>query len=100
MELVMRPYVILLVLVLLATALCFVFQPGDRKQSFAVGVGIIAAIMTVTPYRQPPTGIAAPPRQAAKNAYIQLAADGGGPSGLVFRVANGSPETAVVQVFV
>jgi hypothetical protein len=42
--------------VLLAAALCFVFQPTDRKQSFVVGLGIIAAVMTVTPYKQPVTG--------------------------------------------
>jgi hypothetical protein len=56
MAVTMQPHWILLLLVILATALCFVFQPTERKQSFGVGVGIIAAIMTVTPYKQPPTG--------------------------------------------
>lgn len=61
--LLMAPYWVLIVLVILAVALCFVFQPSDRKQSFVVGMGIIAAVMTVTPYKQPPTGAPLPPAQ-------------------------------------
>jgi hypothetical protein len=52
----MEPYWILGILVAMATALCFVFQPNERKQSFLVGLGIIPAVMTVTPYKAPLTG--------------------------------------------
>jgi hypothetical protein len=56
LELTVQPLWTLSLLVILAAALCFVFQPKDRKQSFGVGVGIIAAIMTLTPYKGPLTG--------------------------------------------
>jgi len=64
MKVIMEPTWILAFLVILAAALCFVFQPRDRKQSFMVGLGIIAGIMTVTPYKQPLTGI--PPDMKAE----------------------------------
>ncbi|MEH7848662.1 hypothetical protein [Rhizobium laguerreae] len=67
LQVTLEPYWILASLIVLATALCFVFQPNDRKQSFIVGMGIIAVIMTVTPYKQPLTGIPSAP--IAKTSY-------------------------------
>lgn len=58
LQVAVAPVSVLLLLVLLAAGLCFVFQPANRKASFSVGIGIIAIIMTLTPYRQPPTGSA------------------------------------------
>lgn len=64
----MEPFWIFLSLVVLATLLCFVFQPSDRKQSFMAGMGIIALIMTITPYKQPLTGAATMTIPAAPSA--------------------------------
>ena len=64
LEFAVQPLWILSLLVVLAAALCFVFQPKDRKQSFGIGAGIIAGIMTLTPYKGPLTGVPANPTVA------------------------------------
>lgn len=75
--LVMQPLYVLACLVCLAVALCMVFQPADRRQSFGVGMAIIAVIMTVTPYKQPLTGL-----------------PGSGPAGVNSSKLNGMVEIA------
>ena len=55
-----QPLIILAVVILLGVLLCFVFQPGNRRAGFAVGAGVIASIMTVTPYRPLQSGEPAP----------------------------------------
>ena len=110
----MQPVWILLILVVLATALCFVFQPTERKQSFGIGIGIIAAIMTITPYKAPLTGappspvadlrggslpfalLVDPPIQNA-NAIVKV---GGQPGILTFSIQNATREEAVISVSV
>ncbi|MCQ1855815.1 hypothetical protein [Neorhizobium galegae] len=92
LQVTMQPLWILLVLVALAAALCFVFQPTDRRHSFGIGMAIIAIIMTVTPYRQPPTGfpgaaINATPTTSVERGIIHLV-DAPGPD------ANVSPPPA------
>lgn len=56
LELPIPPLYIFAIVVFLAVLLCFVFQPGSRRAGFAVGAGVIASIMTVTPYRPLQTG--------------------------------------------
>lgn len=57
LDLMIKPLWVLMGLVLLAVLLCFVFQPRGRRSSFGIGAGVIATIMTVTPYQQPLTGL-------------------------------------------
>lgn len=57
LELSVKPLWVLLGLVVLAMLLCFVFQPRARRSAFGIGAGVIATIMTVTPYQQPLTGL-------------------------------------------
>lgn len=57
LDLLVKPLWVLMGLVLLAMLLCFVFQPRGRRSSFGIGAGVIATIMTVTPYQQPLTGL-------------------------------------------
>jgi hypothetical protein len=56
LDLAVPPLYVFLIVVLLGVLLCFVFQPGNRKAGFAVGAGVIASIMTVTPYQPLQTG--------------------------------------------
>jgi len=56
LDLAVPPLYIFLVVVFLGVLLCFVFQPGNRRAGFAVGAGVIASIMTVTPYQPLQTG--------------------------------------------
>ena len=57
LDLLVKPLWVLLGLVALAMLLCFVFQPRGRRSAFGIGAGVIATIMTVTPYQQPLTGL-------------------------------------------
>lgn len=56
LDLAVPPLYVFLVVVFLGVLLCFVFQPGNRRAGFAVGAGVIASIMTVTPYQPLQTG--------------------------------------------
>jgi hypothetical protein len=56
LELAVPPLYVFAIVVFLGLLLCFVFQPGNRRAGFAVGAGVIASIMTVTPYRPLQTG--------------------------------------------
>jgi hypothetical protein len=56
LNLAVQPLYVFLLVVVLGVLLCFVFQPRDRKAGFAVGAGVIASIMTVTPYQPLQTG--------------------------------------------
>jgi hypothetical protein len=57
LDLLVKPLWVLLGRVTLAMLLCFVFQPRGRRAAFGIGAGVIATIMTVTPYQQPLTGL-------------------------------------------
>lgn len=63
LNLAMPPLYVFVIVVFLGVLLCFVFQPKNRKAGFAVGAGVIASIMTVTPYQPLQTG--QPPRSPA-----------------------------------
>jgi len=56
LNLALQPLYVFLLVVVLGVLLCFVFQPRNRKAGFAVGAGVIASIMTVTPYQPLQTG--------------------------------------------
>ncbi|GAB4576506.1 MAG: hypothetical protein Tsb0019_00170 [Roseibium sp.] len=56
LNLALQPLYVFLLVVILGVLLCFVFQPRNRKAGFAVGAGVIASIMTVTPYQPLQTG--------------------------------------------
>ncbi len=72
LSLTMAPYSILIGLVIVAAALCFVFQPTNRRQSFTIGAGVIALIMTVTPYHQPPTGVPGPADSSGETGLLGI----------------------------
>jgi len=87
LNLAVPPLYIFLIVVGLGVLLCFVFQPNNRKAGFAVGAGVIASIMTVTPYQPLPTG---QPSDANGETYLlpgqpglQLASSSFGPVYLV-----------------
>jgi hypothetical protein len=110
----LSPVWILAGLTVSAIALCLVFQPKDRKQSFTVGAGVIAFVMTVTPYRQPETGVPEAsatttiPASSMWAEYLQYASSSGQGSvtepgqrdHLNFVVYNNSPADAVVGIWV
>lgn len=116
----MQPLYVLALLVALAVALCMVFQPSDRRQSFGVGMAIIAVIMTVTPYKQPLTGLPTAEQMKSGGArarpIIELASNeelpnpdvySSGGSGIgfpapmfVLNVKNSSDEPAIIGVSV
>ena len=52
----------ILLLMILGTALCFVFQPTTRQAGFALGLSVISVIMTATPTKPPssPAGLPVP----------------------------------------
>lgn len=93
MKMTMEPIWILGLIIVLSAVLCFVFQPQGRKQSFGIGIGVIAAIMTATPFKPPPTGLpgggqaeAAAPAQpvrwaGAEPAFVMLVDGGRKPKG-------------------
>jgi len=56
LDLAVPPLYVFLIVVFLGVLLCFVFQPNNRRAGFAVGAGVIASIMTVTPYQPLQTG--------------------------------------------
>jgi len=56
LDLAVPPLYTFLIVVFLGVLLCFVFQPNNRRAGFAVGAGVIASIMTVTPYQPLQTG--------------------------------------------
>lgn len=56
LDLAVPPIYVFLIVVFLGVLLCFVFQPNNRRAGFAVGAGVIASIMTVTPYQPLQTG--------------------------------------------
>lgn len=63
LNLAVPPLYIFIIVVFLGVLLCFVFQPNNRKAGFAVGAGVIASIMTVTPYQPLQTGQPAEPSE-------------------------------------
>lgn len=70
-----QPLYVLGLVVLLGVLLCFVFQPGNRRAGFAVGAGVIASIMTVTPFQSRQTGqpaetVAPPPGQTESGGLL------------------------------
>jgi|GEM_PF-4232218 len=56
LNLAVPPLYVFAIVVFLGVLLCFVFQPNNRRAGFAVGAGVIASIMTVTPYQPLQTG--------------------------------------------
>ena len=76
MQLETKPLWVMLAIVVLAALLCFVFQPDNRRTAFSIGIGVIAVLMTATPYSAPPTGFptgAAPASARLHGAPIRLA---------------------------
>lgn len=47
-------YSVVFLLVGLAVALCFIFEPETKMKAFFVGAGILSIIMTFVPYELPP----------------------------------------------
>lgn len=68
LDTILHPLWTLWLLVFLSGLLCFVFQPRDRRSAFAIGAGVIAMIMTVTPYDQPASGLPPAPAEQAGGA--------------------------------
>lgn len=56
MDITLKPIWVLLGLVTCASFLCLVFQPGDRRAAFGVGLSVVAVVMTVTPYEEESSG--------------------------------------------
>jgi len=73
LNLAVPPLYIFLIVVFLGVLLCFVFQPNNRKAGFAVGAGVIASIMTVTPYQPLQTG---QPAEANGDTFLRPGLEG------------------------
>ncbi|MCK7612081.1 hypothetical protein [Roseibium sediminicola] len=98
LDLAVPPLYIFLVVVFLGVLLCFVFQPSNRRAGFAVGAGVIASIMTVTPYQPLQTG---QPSEAGETTWhfpagsnLQLASS----DIAVLRLAGTQTDMAVIPV--
>ncbi|MHA7772546.1 hypothetical protein [Roseibium sp. M-1] len=97
LNLAVQPLYIFAAIVVLGVLLCFVFQPVNRRAGFAVGAGVIAAIMTVTPYQPLQSG---KPAEAAGgtssllNGSLQVASSDAG----VFLLAGNSVDVAMIPI--
>lgn len=69
LNLAVPPLYIFGAIVILGVLLCFVFQPLNRRAGFAVGAGVIASIMTVTPYQPLQSG--KPAETATGTSFLQ-----------------------------
>ncbi len=108
MRIELQPVWVLFVIVLFALFLCYVFQPRERRAAFAVGAGVIAFIMTVTPYKRPESGVVAEsssylltaPVRVAGNAEMLPIAMGAGllKNQALIRVFNDLPAPVEIKI--
>ncbi len=96
LDLPVPPLYVFAIVVFLGVLLCFVFQPSNRRAGFAVGAGVIASIMTVTPYQPKQSGQPPPAEEGLEGGYymlpgsrsIQLAASDAGQLRLVMALVD------------
>lgn len=71
LDLAVPPLYVFAIVVVLGVLLCFVFQPNNRRAGFAVGAGVIASIMTVTPYQPLKSGLPTAPDSSQEDSFNQ-----------------------------